>query len=438
MTRSAPASSARRPEGPPAALLAVLACAMGVGPLLNYGISAAGALLVSHLGIADAQLGLAAAVVFAAAAVSSRALGRLSDRVSVRAQLVLIFGGTAVALAVASFADAFWVLLLAAALAGLAQAVSNPTTNKVITQVVPSARRAGWVGVKQSGVQASQLFAGLYFPAVSLWLGWRGAALGAAALALVLLAFSLQQLPPELRVPPGPAASPDAGPHPAPAGAEDAPEPAADAAPARGRQAVWLLTAVMFLVGLGTQATNVYLPLYAVRELGFPLLLGGVAAGLAGVIGVASRIAWGRRMAAGATASALLVAITLGSLLAVACLFTAGEFAAAGLLWAGVALHGATTLGASVVSYAAVMALVPHGRMGAATGTVSMGMYAGYAGGPLAMGLLVGATGTFAAGWIAVAAAYVVAAGAALLLGRTARAGNRAASRSSGRAAAGR
>src|SRR5699024_6495474 len=76
-----------------------------------------------------------------------------------------------------------------------AQAISNPTTNRVIIRAVPAAQRTGWIGVKQSGVQASQLFSGLFFPAVALALGWTGAALGGAVVCVLLWLVSLKYVP---------------------------------------------------------------------------------------------------------------------------------------------------------------------------------------------------------------------------------------------------
>ena len=154
------------------ALLFVLLCAMGVGPLFNYGLSTSSALVIEQMGITAGQLGLVVTVVFASAALSSMWLGRLADRMTPRAQLILIFLGTVVALVVGAFAPTYWVLIIAAVLAGPAQSISNPTTNRIIIEQVPPAKRSGVIGVKQSGVQASQLFSGLFFPAVALWLGW--------------------------------------------------------------------------------------------------------------------------------------------------------------------------------------------------------------------------------------------------------------------------
>jgi len=394
---------------PAGALLFVLTCAMGVGPLLNYGLSATSPLIIEDLDISEAQFGLLATAIFASAAVSSMWLGKLSDRISNRAQLILIFAGTAVALIVGALAQHYAVLLIAALLAGPAQAISNPTTNRVIIHHVAPPKRPGWIGVKQSGVQGSQLFAGLFFPAVSLWIGWQGATALAAVVALVLLFYGLRHLPePKPITTPVPTAA--------------AGEPAAGQA--KGfPTAVWLFAGYALLSGLGMQATNVYLPLFTVRELGFSLLLGGIAAGVSGIVGVTSRIMWGRQMAKGVRASALLILLGAGALVGAAALLAAGEFGAPALLWFGVALHGATVLGTNVVVMAGVMKVVPAARVGAASGVVSMGMYAGFASGPLLMGLLLDNTGSFRAGWVLVGAGYLLCVLLALFLRRH---GNRA------------
>src|SRR4051812_6991273 len=242
-------------QEPTGALLFVLTAAMGVGPLLNYGLSTTSPLVIADLGISQGQFGLLATAVFASAAVSSSWLGRLSDRISNRAQLILIFAGTALALVIAAFGQHYLVLLLAALLAGPAQAISNPTTNRIIINHVAPPRRPGWIGVKQSGVQGSQLFVGLVFPPVALLAGWQGAMALGAVVAVALLVYGLRHLPAEQPQPVhGRAADGAAG---------------GGAGGGRFPASIWLFAGYALLAGLGMQATNVYLPLFAVRELGF-------------------------------------------------------------------------------------------------------------------------------------------------------------------------
>jgi predicted MFS family arabinose efflux permease len=422
MTRPDPAQPAdpdRRTRAS-GALLFVLLCAMGVGPLFNYGVSVSSALIIDQLGITAGQLGLVVSVVFASAAITSIYLGRLADRMSARAQLVLIFAGTAVALVVGAFASHYWVLLFAAVLAGPAQSISNPTTNRIIIRAVPPVKRAGWIGVKQSGVQASQLFSGLFFPAVSLWLGWTGAALGAAVVALGLLFYGLAVVPTprELAARAARDAQSALGPDATTPAAPDGARAAGPDGPSPGRlpTTVWIFASIALLSGFGMQATNVYLPLFSMEAVGFSLVLGGVATAVSGVIGVVSRIWWGRRMSAGVKASALLLMISAGALSGVAAFLAAGLWHVPALIWVGAALHGVTVLGANVVINAGLMQVVAPERIGAASGINSMGMYSGFALGPLVMGALRDLTGDFTIGWLVIAVMYVGCFGMALFL----------------------
>lgn len=416
----APAGPASGRSGPSTALLWVLLAAMGAGPLFNYGISASSTVIIERLGVTSGQLGTVMTAVFAAAAVTSLGLGRAADRLSSRAQMSIIFGGTAAALVLGAFAPSLPVLYAAAAVAGVTQAISNPTTNRIIRTVVPPERRIGWIGVKQSGVQAAQLFGGLFFPAVSLALGWTGAALAVAVLACLLWVLALWAAPPL------PGAAPAEEPRDGSREESPAERPGASWRPGGRRRrdaaplpaSVWFFAAIAFLTGLGMQATNMYLPLFAVESLGLTLVAGGAAAAVSGVVGVFSRIWWSRRMAAGARPTTLLVAICLGALAGVVVLLAADLAHLPALLWVGAAVHGLTVLGANVVTNAGLMSEVPAERLGRASGANSMGMYAGFALGPLVMGLLRDLTGDYRAGFVAVGVAYVLAFAVVLVLRR--------------------
>ena len=376
---------------------------MGAGPLFNYGISVSSALIIEQLGISAGQLGLIVTVVFAAAAASSMWLGNLADKISARSQMLIIFVGTAVALVVAAFAQSYWLLLVAAVLAGPAQAISNPTTNRVIIRAVPLHKRTGWIGVKQSGVQASQLFSGLFFPTVALALGWTGAALGGALVSVLLWLISLKYVPSPAQL----AARKKAAPEP-PEVTVDTGKMSTVATQEKLPAVVYFFAVIAMFSGMGMQATNVYLPLFAVQELNFSLVLGGAAAAVSGVIGVVSRIAWSRRMQAGAQPAKLLMLISGGALLGVLAFLGAAHWQAPSLVWTGAALHGITVLGANVVINAGLLRVVPAHKIGAASGLNSMGMYAGFAFGPLAMGLLHDFTQSFAAGWLFVGLSYLL------------------------------
>ncbi len=179
---------------------------------------------------------------------------------------------------------------------------------------------------------------------------------------------------------------------------------------------VWALAAFGLLNGIGVQATNVYMPLFAVRELDFSLVLGGATAALAGIVGVIARVSWARRMAKGASGPHLLLVLALIALAGAALFFTAGATGWSALMWVAVALHGISALGVSVVLMSALMRVIPAPSMVSASGMVTAGMFFGFALGPLGMGLLVSSAGGFLLGWIVVGAVYLLCALLALVL----------------------
>ncbi|GHD05113.1 MFS transporter [Zhihengliuella salsuginis] len=396
-----------RPAGP--GLLAALLGAVAAGPLLLYGLSATSDLIIRDLGINAAQFGLLATACFACATVGNASLGRLADAHSDRTLMIVVFALAAVALGVAALAGGFAVLLVAAGLSGLAQSFPNGVTNRILLQRVPAGQRIGWAGIKQSGVQASQLVASLAFPVLAVWVGWRGASVFGMVLVLALMVLALRALaavdPLEQEVE-----------HEVGAARAAAPPGRRPVTRARQPGVVWALAAFGFLNGLGVQATNVYIPLFAVRELDFSLVAGGATAAVAGAVGVTARIGWGRVMARGVSAPALLLVLALLALAGAGAFFAADAAGSPALLWTAVALHGASALGVSVVLMAALLRSISAASMASASGIVSAGMFGGFTLGPLMMGALISTAGGFEAGWAAVAGAYIACAGLAAFL----------------------
>ncbi|MCS4593194.1 MFS transporter [Brevibacterium sediminis] len=408
-------------------LLTVLLGAVAAGPIMLYGLSATSDSIIAELGISEAHFGLLATTCFGAAAIGNATLGRLADRHTDLSLMAFIFVLAAVALVLVAVPDGFWMLLLAAALSGIAQSFPNGVTNRILLERVPDTKRIGWVGIKQSGVQVSQLVASLAFPVLALGIGWRGAALTVAIIPLVLLAmtwYSLRTTPLLTAPKTSTDTANEAADHdnaqtgttgtPAEA-AHTEPEPA-PTRPAKHPGMVWALALFGLINGIGVQATNVYIPLFAVREMGFNLVLGGATAALAGVIGVIARVTWARRMAKGASGPRLLLVLALIAL-AGAVLFLIADVAGWALLvWVAVAFHGISALGVSVVLMAALMRAIPASSMVSASGMVTAGMFFGFALGPLLMGVIVGSPGGFVLGWIAVGITYVLCVILALIL----------------------
>ena len=383
-------------------LLTVLLGAVAAGPIMLYGLSATSDSIIAELGISEAQFGLLATTCFGAAAIGNATLGRLADRHSDLSLMAFIFVLATLALLLVAVPDGFWMLIMAAALSGIAQSFPNGVTNRILLERVPDTKRIGWVGIKQSGVQVSQLIASLAFPVLALGIGWRGAAVTVAVIPLILLAMTWYSLrtTPLLALPKTATDTATEAAHPD--------HEAAPNRPAKHPGMVWALALFGLINGIGVQATNVYMPLFAVREMGFSLVLGGATAALAGVIGVIARVTWARRMAKGASGLRLLLVLALIALVG-AVLFLIADLAGWALLvWVAVAFHGISALGVSVVLMAALMRVIPASSMVSASGMVTAGMFFGFALGPLLMGIIVGSPGGFILGWITVGITYVL------------------------------
>ncbi|MBM6589217.1 MFS transporter [Brevibacterium sp. RIT 803] len=418
-------------QGPSRGMLTVLLGAVGAGPLLLYGLSAVSDSIIVDLGISEAQFGLLATACFACAAIGNATLARVADRHSDLSLMIIVFALAAAALALVAVPAGFGMLLVAAALSGIAQSFPNGVTNRILLERVPVQKRIGWVGIKQSGVQVSQLVVSVVFPLLAAAAGWRGAALAIALVPLVLMVMTWRALraAPLLAETSAPVAESDPG-EPDLAEADDAnADPAAPVTPApatspRYPGMMWALAAFGLLNGIGVQATNVYMPLFSVRELDFPLVLGGVTAAVAGAIGVAARVGWARQMARGASGPRVLLLLALIAVTGAALFFAAGVTGWAWLLWIAAALHGTSALGVSVVLMSALMRSIPATAMASASGMVTAGMFTGFALGPVAMGLLVSSPGGFSLGWAVVGLVYLLCALLAVVLIRAA---NRAA-----------
>ncbi len=191
----------------------------------------------------------------------------------------------------ALFAEAgrYWVLVVAIAIRGVAQALANPATNKLIASYVPVSRRGLVVGIKQSGVQLGAFAARLPLAALAGGLGWRAAVWTAAASALLTM-FASGLLP---RDPPVRRAVRSSGPV----------DPT-----------VWWLMGFQALLGAGTVAVNTYVALFATQDLGFGPRVAAALVAVMGIAGIAGRLGWSWLVANGRPAGKVLVPLGLGGL----------------------------------------------------------------------------------------------------------------------------
>lgn len=380
--------SAGRPSAP--VVWSALALCMAVGPLMLYSLSAVSPLVIADLGLSPSQYGAVATLTFAAAAAGCVVVGPVSERARTDRVMVAVSLGAGAGLLLVAVAPAFAWVVVGALVCGVAQSVSNPATNRYVSGLAPRQRNA-LIGWKQSGVQMSQLTAGLLAPVLALHWGWRFALTAgvvvclAGALTAALLGSSA---PGSQSAVPLTSAAVDAGRH--------------DLA------AVRPLRTYTFFVAAGLAATNAYLPLYAHQQLGFGVGTAALTAALLAVIGLASRIWWGRReipsRAVAPTLAALAMCSTLGAVATVTAQAGLGL-----LVWVGSALFGISALAANSVTMVTLVSLVPAEVVGVASGSVATGLYLGFAAGPLLFGLLL-ESGSYWLGWLLPATSFAVAA----------------------------
>jgi predicted MFS family arabinose efflux permease len=336
----------------------------------------------ADLDVSIAAVAAGVTVFFAAGALGAGPGGRLAERLgALRSIRACVVATAACLLLAALLAQSLVVLLVLVAVAGLANAVTQPAINLFMADQVPLARQGLAFGIKQAAIPAAVLVSGLTLPLLALPLGWRPtfAVCAAGALAVAVAV--------------GRSAT------------SFAPVPQRDPAPRPSRALV--VTALgAALASAGPNSLGAYLVASAVDV--------GIAEGMAGLLAAAgsgasllARVALGeradrRRDYGFAAVVALLVSGSVGfALLATgeATLFVLGVFVAFALGWGWPGLFN--------------LAVVELNRdaPGAATGVTQTGIYVGAAAGPAAYGLVSAEYG-YSAAW-AVSGALCVAAAVA-------------------------
>ena len=290
------------------------------------------------------------------------------------------------AMGLAAIAPIYAVLLTAVIASGVVQAVSNPVTNRLAAQWIPNRRRGVVIGVKQSGVQMTQAAAGLALPTLAILTGWRGAVAIAAGTLLVLgVVLLARYLPPSQPAPATPVHTPRT------------PIP----------RSVWWLAGYSFTVGMAVQGVNFHIALFGFEDLQLRPEHAGLLAAVIGLVGIAARIGWGQG-SGWLSAHAALAIAAVGGAVAMA-LIWASTLGLPNLVWVGAALMGATGVAANVVVMVTVVGGTPAVSLGRAWGLVALGMYLGFAAGPVGVGALVDAGVGYPAAWVALGVIYLAA-----------------------------
>lgn len=380
---AAPAMARAVPRG----FTATLTAAMGASMLLLFVIGALAPLIVPDLGLSHAQLGWLVTTAYAVACASSLRAGRAVDIVGGRAALLTLLAVAALSLLLVSVAPTYGWLLGAVAVAGVAQALANPATNKLVAVHVDERRRSLVIGVKQSGVQLGSLLAGAALPLTAGAIGWRDTVRCTALVAVAALAAAWVTIPAAAR-----RRQPDRKTHAAVAGTR------------------WVRGLMLYslLVGGAVAAVATYLPLYAHETLGLRVSAAGAVLVAFGASGLVSRIAW--TQLAGRLADPARALAPLASAAAVFAMLT-GQAGALGssLLWLGAAGLGLTASAANAVSMLVVVQRSGAATAGHVSGLVSLAFFGGFVVSPPLFGVISDSTG-YPDAWLLTAAQLAVAA----------------------------
>jgi predicted MFS family arabinose efflux permease len=363
----------------------VLASTMGAATFSLVVYSVLAAELIDEFGVDRWQIGALVTANSLFGAVASPFIGLVTDRIGARRATIATLAVASVALAGTALSPVYPVLVLSALVGGVAQSLTNPATNKLISLHIEPGRRGIITGIKQSGVQFGTFLAGVVLPPVAAGFGWRAAVGVFVALAASAGVLSLIVLPPDPR------------------------HDEARHGPVEGGvlpPLIYRLAVYGFLLGAAGTAIFTYLPLYAEEQLGFSPQVAGLAVSVTGLVGIVARISWGRiaERRFGSARSLAVIAV----LAVIAALVLAAARQLAPLVWLGAMLAGASASSWNTVGMLAIIQSVPASRAGRGSGVVLFGFLAGLASGAPLFGWSVDRLGTYTPGWLAVAAVFSV------------------------------
>lgn len=355
-------------------LRTVLTGAMAMPMLIFYAIGTLGPFLVADLGVAPGWLGYLTMSAFGFAALLSLWAGPLVGRLGARRALVLLLLSATLAYALIGMASGFVGVVLAVAVCGIAQALSNPATNLLIAERVQPQKKAAVVGLKQAGVQVAALFAGLLLPGIALQFGWR-----AALLLLVPLGLLLALLAPRI-----------------------APKTTGKTVSfglTRPSRALLLLMAIQLCAGVALSAYITFLGVFATRQGMSSLVVGSLVAAF-GVAGILARVVL--TPIAGRMRDESWLLLILLALAACAVGVTAQTTPERHwLLWAGTLGIGLTAVATNAIAMSMLLRDRAFGTPATSAGMLSVGFFGGFAFGPPVFGALSASTWGFSGAWCA-------------------------------------
>ncbi len=341
------------------------------------------------LAVPSTLVGAYVALCYFAAMLSSLVGGTLVRRLGAIRVSQLGLGLCAVGLALCALP---WLpaVALGALCIGAGYGPITPASSHLLALTTPAHRMSLVFSIKQTGVPAGGMLAGALVPGLSLWLGWQGTLLAVAGVCALCAALA-QPLRAAL----------DADRQPA--------QPLALQALFKpigmvlGHPSLRALAACSFLFSAVQVSTTAYMVTYLNESLGMTLLAAGAALSVSQLAGVVGRIAWGAVADRGVgPRNTLMLLATLMMAGSVLTALVQPQWPTL-LIWATVALLGASAIGWNGVYLATVARQAPPGQAGVATGGTLLFTFMGVVCGSPAFGALAGASGSYRIAFAALA-----------------------------------
>jgi MFS family permease len=338
----------------------------------------------------EAELGLAAGVSFATAAVASPLAGRLSDRIGMRVALAvaaLLTAASSLGIVMAGSAGTIVALMV---LNGLGSGIGSPLFASLIASGVELDKQGIALGLLTSAPQMAAFGAGLALPLIAQPLDWRVGFVLPAVLAVACLWALMRSGAVPARATGGRASGPRI----------------------RGLRSIHLIGLAAALASAAVIGMRSFLVVFAVAE-GFAIGAAGLLLSATGLIAIGSRLGFGmlgdRRPGDALRRAALLMALTATGF----ALMVAGSHA---LIVAGAILAGGVGWGwQSPLS----LAVISRNRSATASaiGIQMTGFFVGALIGPLVIGLLA-ERGSYTVAWTLCGCLALAAGSVALLVRR--------------------
>ncbi len=280
--------------------------------------------------------------------------------------------------------------IIGSALIGLGYGPGAASSSHVLAKLTPSHRQPLMFSIKQSGVPAGGLLAGLIVPPLVISIGWKPAAIVVATVVLLLAALiqALRNLDEDRDRTGG-------------SGFEIMPSLHLLTNHRSLRAlAIWCLPLMSAQFCLGA-----YLVPFLVEIVRLDLIVAGQLLALTQLAGIAGRILWGalaENFVRAHFVLAFLCLLTTASTVATALIDSSWSVGAVAVV---AILFGATAVGWNGVFLAEVARVVPKGAVSRATGAASLVAFTGAAVAPPLFGILITVIGSYAAGYFAIATA---------------------------------